>query len=126
MAVRFTEVFGFSSCPAQADAPEEPEALDPNDPLIRLHERDLMRPDTFKQVPVGTNVVARAVATFGSLLCQYQHRWTKTQRGLYRRAIRSVRHPACPTCGRLMADLPVQLADGLMRKSWHCVICQNY
>lgn len=89
-----------------------------------LHARDLMRPDTLDRVPRETHAVAAAVAKFGSLLCQKNHTWNKSERALYRRAMRSVAHPCCPNCAKPMAE-SVQTVEDRVHKSWYCAVCQN-
>lgn len=102
-----------------------------------IDERDIERPDTIyrfrgknrKKAPSHSkrdwHPIAAAVATLGSLLSQKGHRWNKGEKLLYRRAVLSVKHPCCPTCGKPMNESAVTTDFGLVHKSWYCERDQN-
>jgi len=105
-------------------------------PLIdAIHERDIERPDSLKRCPKNGGVgsytkrewhpVAAAVATLAAMLHQKGHRWNRHQKLLYRRAILSVKHPCCPTCGKPMTESVTVTTDGVVHKSWYCETDQN-
>lgn len=94
-------------------------------PLIDVvHDRYIDRPDSFKHTKKEWHPVAAAIAKLGSLLHQKGHRWNKGEKLLYRRAILSVKHPCCPTCGKPMNESAI-IIDGSTHKSWYCTVDQN-
>lgn len=95
-------------------------------PLIAsVHDRYIDRPESFKACKKDWHPVAAAVAKLGSLLSQYGHKWNKGEKKLYRRAISSVNHPCCPTCGKPMTESVVISTDGKAHKTWFCAEHQN-
>lgn len=109
-------------------------------PLIdAIHGQRIDRPDSIhRRTPKGRSAaayphfkrdwhpVAAAVAMLGSLLSEKGHRWRKGQKLMYRKAILSVKHPCCPTCGKPMAENVITTLDGMTRKSWYCAEDQNF
>lgn len=99
-------------------------AVDNQEIIERIHARDIVRPDSFKAVPMGTHKVAAAAAYLGMLLCnRYGHWWTKGERSMYRRLLASAKNPVCPTCSQPMANKMIE-NDG-QRRAWFCEECQN-
>lgn len=108
----------------------------PVNPLTRvIHAQYVERPDslvaphdnTFRDTPrrPDAHPIAAVIAKLGSLLCQYGHRWNKGEKLIYRRAILSVKHPCCPTCGKPMNESAVTIFKGKAHKSWYCERDQN-
>lgn len=91
-----------------------------------LHARKIERPDSFKSCDAKWHPVAGAVAKLASLLCQYKHRWNKTEKKLYRRAINSVKTPICPHCFDPLESAKVTREDGLRWAVWFCENCQTF
>lgn len=111
-------------------------AVSESNPLIKIiHERYVDRPGSlligspsFHKRPkrMDWHPVAAAVAKLGALLEQKGHRWNKGEKLLYRRAVLSVKHPCCPTCGKPMTENVITDLDGVNRKSWFCAVDQNF
>lgn len=108
----------------------------PVNPLSAIiHERYIERPDSINRCSpnrrsapghykLDWHPVAAAVAMMGSLLSQKGHSWGKREKMMYRKAINSVKHPCCPTCGKPMSESAVTHNEAV-HKSWFCAEHQN-
>lgn len=104
-------------------------------PLVEIiRERNIERPDSLAFRPVRGNArnpklngnpLAGAISKLGALLSEKGHRWNLREKEFYRRAIRSTKHPCCPTCGKPMNESVTTAATGLVHKSWYCERDQN-